>query len=55
MAKKQTDPVSFREGYLTALDDCEQLLRELGFNDAKEIMDGLRRKLPKPEELEREE
>lgn len=52
MTKKQTDPVSFREGYLTALDDCEQLLRELGFDDAKEIINGLRRKLPK---LEKEE
>lgn len=45
MAKKPTDPVNFREGYLSALNDCEQLLRELGFDDAKEIIDGLRRKV----------
>jgi hypothetical protein len=43
MEKKPSDPVSFREGYLRALDDCEQVMRELGFDDAKEIIDGLRK------------
>lgn len=45
MVKKSAQALSFQDGYLKALDDCEQLLRELGFDDAKEIIDGLRRKL----------
>lgn len=43
--EKSGQALGFRDGYLKALDDCEQLLKELGFDDAKEIIDGLRRKL----------
>ena len=48
MEKKPSDPASFRMGYLKALDDCEEIMRELGFSDAKEIMDSLRKNYPNP-------
>lgn len=49
MARRQPDHVSFREGYMRALDDCEQLLREMGLDDAKEIINDLRRKIERKE------
>jgi hypothetical protein len=48
MEKKPSDPASFRMGYLQALDDCEEILKELGFDDAKEIMNSLRPKHKNP-------
>ncbi len=43
MDKKSIESGSFRKGYLRAIEDCEKVLRELGFHDAKEIMDDLRK------------
>jgi hypothetical protein len=48
MEKNPSDPASFQMGYLKALDDCEEILKELGFDDAKEIMDSLRINYQKP-------